>query len=172
VPDLDTAKGHLEVAKKNLAITMCPGSGELVKYSEGQFIEGFLHPALRPAFALFRIGDTKAAVSTAFFQREHYVSIASGISQLPLLHLMQTVFKPGDGVLSNGPNPQGDHLESSTQLRMRDLFTGSPYVRNLYGHSPPKTSFDEAVTLLMLARYLYRLVDSQLVKRGKPPAAI
>jgi len=172
VPDLDTAKGHLEVAKKNLAISMCPGSGELVKYSEGQFIEGFLHPALRPAFALFRIGDTKAAVSTAFFQREHYVSIASGISQLPLLHLMQTVFKPGDGVLSNGPNPQGDHLESSTQSRMRDLFTGSPYVRNLYGHSPPKTSFDEAVTLLMLARYLYRLVDSQLVKRGKPPAAI
>ena len=85
---------------------------------------------------------------------------------------MQTVFKPGDGVLSNGPNPQGDHLESSTQLRMRDLFTGSPYVRNLYGHSPPKTSFDEAVTLLMLARYLYRLVDSQLVKRGKPPVAI
>lgn len=172
VPNLAAARGHLEAAKRHLAISMCPGLGEMVKYSDGQFIEQFLHPALQPAFALLKSADAKGAVGEAFSRLEHYVSSASGVSGVSLLDLMLMVFKPGSGELSNGTSPQGNWFESSSQARMRDLFTGSLYVRNLYEHNPPKTSFAEAVGLLMLATYLYGLVDAQVVKRGKPPVVI
>jgi len=172
VPDLTAAQDQLEAAKRHLAISMCPGLGDLVNYSDGQFLEGLLHPALQPAVALLKNAKTEAAVGSAFVQLEDYVSEASGVSGLPLLNLMEKVFKPGDGKLSNGTFRPGNRLESSTQSRMQDLFTGSLYIRNLYGHRPPKTSFAEAVTLLMFATYLYRLVDRQAVKRGRPPVAI
>ncbi len=143
-----------------------------MNYSDGQFLEDFLHPALQPAFSLLKNAKTEAAVSAAFVQLDHYVSAASGVSGLPLLNLMEKVFKPGDGELSNGALPPGNWLESPTQSRMQDLFTGSLYIRNLYGPRPPKTSCAEAMALLMFATYLYRLVDRQAVKRGRPPVAI
>ena len=94
--------GIYEGAKRRLAITMCSGLGDLVNYSDGQFLEGLLHPALQPAVALLKNAKTEAAVGSAFVQLEDYVSEASGVSGLPLLNLMEKVFKPGDGKLSNG----------------------------------------------------------------------
>ena len=169
VPDLTAAHKHLEAAKQVLATSMCPGLGDLVKYSGGKFIEEFLHPEIKTALQLVNRGDPKVGVQTAFVGLEQYVSNASGITitNLPLLHLMENAFAPGAGPLCDGPFPPGDKRESSKQSRMRDLFTGSVYLRNIYGHTPPTTSVSDAVVLLMVATYFYRLVDAQATKRGR-----
>ena len=169
VPDRATALDKLEAAKSELAASMCPGLGELVKHSGGQFIEEYLHPAIATAHQLLKSGDPQGAVTAAFSSLEPYVRTKAKNTnpKLNLLDLMITAFKPGkDGPLSNGKDTEKDINESSEQHRMQDLFKGSLYIRNIYQHKPPTTSVSDAVILLMVATYFYRLVDSQAMKRA------
>lgn len=186
VPDEATAVGQLEIAKKLLAASMCPGLGELVKYSGGQFIEEFLHSAIASAHQLLKSGYPQGAVKEAFGKLEQYVKEKatvidqnwSSFTNLNMVDLMANAFEPGrpaeggkpakkPGPLSNSSDPPQGQFESSSRSRMQDLFKGSLYIRNSYAHSdPPPTTVSDAVVLLMMANYFFGLVDSQVKKRA------
>ncbi len=186
VSDRAAALGQLEAAKKLLAASMCPGLGDLVKHSGRQFIEEFLHPEIGAAHQLLKSGSPQRAVREAFSKLEQYVKEKANFANqnLNMVDLMANAFEPGKpvepgkpgkpekpakepGPLSNGSDPPGGQFDSSERSRMQDLFKGSLYIRNIYEHKPPPTTVSDAVMLLMMATYFYRLVDSQAEKRAR-----
>ena len=168
--DWPAAANDLEAAKRLLASSLCPGLGDLIGYADGRFIESLLHGKVRPGLQLLNSGDVVGAVSQAFGQLVTYVRDRAGLDpKLDMLNVMKKAFELYHGKLSNGPIRPGQNkfAEDSEQHRMCDLFKGSLYVRNLYAHNPPSTSVTEAVNLLLIASYLYTLVDRQAAKRGR-----
>jgi hypothetical protein len=158
----------IEQAKRRLALDMCPGLGDLIELSDGQFLAKFLHPEIqKSALSDLRQRRRRSAVRNAFQELITHVQTVSGLpSSLSPGDLMTAAFEPKKGKLSNGKisNQQASNFEFGKQLNMQQLFQGSLYIRNLYVHDIPAPKFSEAVQLLMLASYLFGVVDEQRAK--------
>ena len=149
----------IDAAKERLALNMCPGLGDLIVLSKGQFMGKFLHPEIgKSALALFENATPLQAVNTVLTDLQNYIQKASGLN-LSGAALMKQAFAVGSGPLSDGQVLDKTH--KSNQEYLLELFLGSLFFRNKYIKEFPQLTTEDAIPLLMFCSLLYKMVDQQ-----------
>jgi hypothetical protein len=158
-------------AKKRLALDMCPGLGDLVELSNGQFMRRFLHPEIATTALQLLIADKhlEAVRAVSGSLRDHLRKIIGSASDGG--PLIKEAFRVQTGKLSNGRfvHPPGSlkrDREEATQGHMLELFLGSLYIRNLHEHSSPLITTENVLRILMIFSYLLYIIDEQHAKQS------
>lgn len=156
--DANDREELISKAKRHFSLNMCPGLGELIELSNGQFLRGFLHPEIvNAALPLLAQSKSREAVHVVFTELQNYIQKASGLS-VTGAPLMKQAFAPEKGPLSREIK---SNQEKTNQEYMRELFLGSLLIRNEYIKEFPSTTIKDALPLLMFASVLYKIVDQQ-----------
>jgi hypothetical protein len=172
----------LAEAKRALAHRMCPGIGDLIALSDGQFLHGFVHAKIaQSVLPQLASKDPLAAVRTACSKLADHVRDASGLKTDDNARLIKEAFRvikggtssKGDGPLSKGELIPGVSLSTAQEQfnkeYLKELFLGSLFIRNIYGHNTVKTNNVNAIRIILLINYLFHLVDErQIASSGVP----
>jgi uncharacterized protein (TIGR02391 family) len=170
-PERDSA---LAEAKRALAHRMCPGIGDLIALSDGQFLHGFVHAKIaQSVLPQLAEGQPLAAVRTACAGLADHVRAASGITAADNAQLIKQAFQGTNGPLSKGELAPGVSLSSSQEQTnkeyLKELFLGSLLIRNIYGHNTVTTDSINATRIILLINYLLHLVDERAAASSTVP---
>lgn len=161
-------------AKRALAHRMCPGIGDLIAQSDGQFLHGFVHAKVaQSVLPQLAEGLPLEAVRTACTGLADHVRAASGITSADNAKLIKQAFHPTNGPLSKGELAPGVSLdpfdEGTNKEYLKELFLGSLFIRNIYSHNTVKTDSINAIRIILLINCLFHLVDERTAASNAVP---